>query len=280
MRIGHNVVVRRSLAGSVFALATVLTCLAVAGVSMQRTMLSSTAAGKAVGAALGHEELRSTYTGLLAETAAPLLYPDDPNGRVRVLSTIDQVLAVDAGRDLAAPTFVAIHERVRGTASGPVAITPAELVQIVRDEHAAVAPTIAFTVDEVGIYGLVDSALAVAVPVAAIGALLLWMFVLAMRPPRSSVLRGAGVLLLAVAVSIAVFRWLVPITVASTFGDDVWSSVPGAAASSRRTGTLAAAMILGVVGAALLRTGTRMIPTRRWSSPISMHRDGFERRWS
>lgn len=280
MLIGHNGVVRRSLAGSIFALATALTCLTTAGAWLQRTVLSSSAAGDAVGAALDDADVRSTYTGLLAETAAPLVYPGDPNGRMLVLATIDQVLAIEAGRDLAAPTFIAVHERVTGIASTPVTITPDALVQIVRDEHAAVAPTIAFTVSEVGLYGALDTVLSILVPAAAIGAVLAWLLVLSLRPPRSSVARGAGVLLIAVAFTTLAFRWFVPVVLASRIGDDVWSALPGAAAAARRSSTVLLSLVLAGAGALLLRSGTRMMPARRWSSPISVHRDGFERRWS
>jgi hypothetical protein len=278
--IGNNVTVRRPIAGLLFAIAFGCACVAVGGWLLQRTVLSPQRIGDSAAEMMQDAELRNEFSQLIVAGTAEAMYPGDTNAPIRVLATVDQVLSIPAGAHLAADVFADAQAHLVGRTEAPVLVSPAQLVQIVRDERAAVVPAMVLDVPQVGTWSAIDSVLDLLVPIAAIAALVFFVLCLLTRPEADVLARSVGIGLMVMAGVVFVFGFVIPAFVPPLLDDSLWSRLTAAAAQSHLTGTMVMTLVLAAIGIGLYTMSTRMGRRSRWSAPISTYRYREDRRWS
>lgn len=271
---------RRPLAGLLFAIAFGCLCLALGGWLLQRSVLSPDASRDAAADVMLDPTLRAEFAQVVTDGTAAGMYPADPNAPIRVLATVEQVLTIPAGAALTADVLADAHARLVGETEAPVAITPGQLVQIVRDEHAAVLPALVLDVPRLGALATTASILDVLVPIGAIAALVFFVLCLITRPDGDVLARSVGIGLLVVAAVVFLFDYVVPAFVTPLLDDSVWARIPAAAAKAGLVGTTIVSLVIAAVGGLLLMLSTRMGRRTRWSTPVSTYRYREERRWS
>jgi hypothetical protein len=272
--------VRRPIAGPLFAIAFGCACIAIGGWLLQRTMLSPESTRESAAAIMSDTALRSDFGRLIAGGTADAMYPGDTNAPIRVLATVEQVLAIPAGADLTADVLADVHAHLVGHSDAPVAVSPAQLVQIVRDERAAVLPPLPLDVPRVGALAVTDSVLDLLVPIAAIAALVFFILCLLTRPEADVLARSMGIGLMVVAAVVFVFGYVVPAFVPTVLDDSIWAHIPASNAKASLTGMFVVTLLLALIGLGLYGLSTRMGRRSRWSAPISTYRYREERRWS
>jgi hypothetical protein len=106
---------------------------------------------------------------------------------------------------------------------------------------------------------------------AAIGALALILGI-ATRPERRDVLRGLGEFLLAMACSILVFGYLIPVQLLPAIDNGVWTKAIPRLAMRTLPVVLGSAAIFGLGGMALILASTSGGKRRQFSTPLSVSR--------
>ena len=278
--IGHNGGVRRPLASLLFAIAFVLAGIALGGWLLERTALSPHRVAVSPGTVLADAPLRKELVHLITDATAKAMYPNDANSQVRVLATVEQVVSIPAGAPLFAKVLEDAHAHLIGQTKAPVVVSPEQLVEIVRDQHAAAVPPLQLTVPRVSAFAGLRSALDTLVPICAIASAVFFLVALLSRPERDVLCASLGVGLLAMAVVIVLFAFVIPAYVPPLFDKSVWTHIPTGLAKGRVVFTIITAALFAIVGGVLYSASTRMRRSRRWSTPVSTYRYREERRWS
>lgn len=271
---------RWSFVGVLVGLAFACAWLALGSWMLDRTVLHPPISGAEAVAVLADPAVRDEFASLVTGATAAGMYPGDPNAPARVRATVELVLAVPEGAAFAAPTLVGIHERLIGATDGSVEISPEDLALIVRDERAGALSPATVDVETIGVLDTTDRVVRLVLPVAAVAAGVLLALVALTRPDRSVLARTSGLGLLVAALTVALFRYVVPVFVTPALDDSAWARVPALAAQARLTSTLAITGALAVAGLALLLVAGRMGRSRRWSTPVSTYRYREQHRWS
>lgn len=271
---------RWSLIGVMVGVAFACAWLALGGWLLDRTVLNPSISGDEAAAVFADQLVRDEFAGVVTTATAGGMHPGDPNAAARVAATVDLVLTIPEGAEFAAPTLVGIHERLIGAAEGPLLIDPVALAQIVRDERAGGLAPASITVERIAALEITDRVVGTLVPIAAIATAVLLALVALTRPDRDVLARTAGFALLIGALTVVLFRYVVPAFVTPALDDSTWAHVPSLAAQARLRGTLALSALLAVVGGALLFVAGRMGRSRRWSTPVSTYRYREQHRWS
>jgi hypothetical protein len=271
---------RWSFVGVLVGVAFTCAWLAGGGWLLERTALRPALSGEEAVAVMSADAVRGQFAATITSATAEGMYPGDPNAPARVLATVDLVLSIPAGAELAAPTLVEIHSRLIGDSEGPVEIDPALLAQLVRDERAgALAPAV-IDVPRLGALHATDRLLDLVVPIAAIAAGVLFVLVALTRPDRDVLARTAGLGLLVLALMVVLCRHVLPGYVPQALDDSIWAQVPAVAARAQLFGTALIAGGLAVVGLLLLLLAGRTGRSRRWSTPVNTYRYREQHRWS
>lgn len=258
------------------------TCAWVAGGGwlLDRTVMRPELSGEQAVDVMADDAVRGQFAAIVTAATAEGMYPGDPNAPVRVLSTVDLVLTIPAGAELAAPTLVEIHSRLIGASDGPVVLSPQLLAQLVRDERAAGLAPAAIVVPRIGALEATDRVLTPVVLVAAIAAVVLFGLVALTRPERDVLARATGLGLLVLALVVVLFRHVLPGYVPPVLEDSIWAQVPAVAARSQLIGTLVLAAGLAVVGLVLVLIAGRTGRRRRRTAPTNSYRYREQYRWS
>lgn len=277
---GHNGPVRRSFAGLLFGIAFACASVAISGFLLQRTAFSPDNTADAADVVLDDGPLRTELVRIIVENTAAQMYPNDPAAAAIVADKAAGVAATDAGAELMAGILRDAHAHLIGDSDDPVQITPQQLVQVVRDERAAVLPAVTLPVPRVGVLATIDGILSWLVPLAAIAALVFVVLCFLAHPERAALLRTLGIGLVVLAAMTLIFAYVVPRFVPTLVDDSVWARMPARLADDALPLTIGGALVLGGAGLALFVASARMGRNRRWSTPVSTYRYREERRWS
>lgn len=267
---------QRSFAGILFLLAGITLSLAVGGWWLQRAVFDPQPTESHAAAMLDEQGIREEITTIVATASANAL-GQSPND---VATFVEPILASRPGAGLMTEILAAAHERVIGGSDEPVRITGEQLIQIVRDERAAEVPTVTLPVPEVGTLRVIDSILRWFAPIAAGIGLLLAILALATRPERREITRGLGELALALAASMLVFGYLVPVLLVPTIDDGTWTRTVPQLAKSTLPIVLVAALVLAAGGIGLVVSSAGSGRRKQWSTPLSVGRYRDDRSWS
>ncbi|MFP5489255.1 MAG: hypothetical protein ACLGHQ_13225, partial [Acidimicrobiia bacterium] len=137
----------RSLPGMFFLVAAVAISIGAGAWWMQRIVFTPDATRATAAAILAEPDIRLDINSLVsAQTSMVLEQP------ITEISTLveTQVLNTRAGALMMAPIIEQLHERIIGVRDEPVEITGVQMVEIVRDQRAADAPTLTMPVDPIG----------------------------------------------------------------------------------------------------------------------------------
>ena len=274
------VAVRRSLAGLLFGIAFACACVAISGFLLQRTALSPSRTPEAAETVLADEELRREAVRVVAESTADAMYPGDPTGAAIIRQNIAIVAALPLGAEIFGPVLEDIHAVLTGEQDGPVTVSPEQLVQITRDERAAVLPPLTIVVPRLGVLATIDGVLGWIVPLSAAAALVFFVLCFLARPERAALFRTLGIGLVALAALAIIFSYLIPKFLPPVLDESPWARMPSRLADDGLGLTLFAAFVLAGAGVALFLASTRMGRSKRWSTPVSTYRYREERSWS
>lgn len=271
---------RRSLAGLLFGVAFAFACVAVSGFLLQRTAFSpSRTAGEAV-SILQDEEVQREAINAVANATADQMYPGDPTNATIIRQNIATVATLPAGAPLFGPMLADVHAVLIGDIEGPVVVPPEQLVQITRDERAAVLPPLQVEVPRLGVLATTDAILGWLVPISAVVAIVFFVLCFLARPERPALFRTLGIGLVALAALAILFSYVIPKYLPPVLDDSPWAHTPAIMADASLGLTLFAAFVLTAAGLGLFVASTRMGRGRRWSTPVSTYRYREERSWS
>lgn len=260
----------RSLAGVLFLVSAVAFSLAAGGWWMQRIVFTPDDTRDTAAAMLEEPDIRlELNTVITGETAAVI-------GRsTQELSTLLEttVLTSRAGAAEMAPLMRQAHERIIGLRDDEVIqIGGTDLIPIVRDERAAEVQPITLPIQPIGVLKTTRSVIGWMIPITAAIGLLTLVLGLVTRPERRDVLRGLGELGLALAVSMILFGYLLPVQFLTAIDNRTWTHAIPRLALRTLPVVLGTAAIFAAAGVALILTSTTNNKRRQWSTPLSVAR--------
>ncbi|MFM8266613.1 MAG: hypothetical protein ACKOA2_01130 [Ilumatobacteraceae bacterium] len=272
---------RRTLASLLFGLAFATAGATLAGFLVQRVALSPARAGDAADAILGDEAIRAELVRVVADEVTAAIAVSDPQLAATLRTNIETVVSLPAGQALLAGVITDAHARLIGARDEPVVISGEQLVQITRDERAAVIPPIVLEVPTITALDVVRSTLRWLVPIGALATVVLALIGLAAHPDSTEVLRSLAAGLVGLAVLAAVLGYLVPKFVVPVLDDSPWAEAPARLADDSLPLLIGLELVLigGALAAAAASGMSRR--SRRWSAPVASHRygSGDDRRW-
>ncbi len=270
--------VRRTLAGLLFGLAYACASLSIAGFLLQRSAFDPDNSADAADVILGDSELKAELVGFISDSVIGQL--DGTVDPATIRANVAAVADLPEGQKLLATIIHDAHAHMIGDQEGPVQITGPQLVGIVRDERAAVLPTLILPVPKVTPLAIANHTLDWLLPIALIATIAFAFLGFTAHPERGALLRSLALGLLLFALLALILGYLVPKFLVPALSDSVWAHIPARLADDSLP--LLIGLELMLVGSALaLFAGTGMMQRRRrWSTPVSTYRYNEERRWS
>ena len=270
-------VVRRSLAGLLFGLASIFGSLAVSGFWLQYTAFSPGHTRSAARAVLQDTAIKNELAKVIADATAAQL-PDLPP--LAIQQVVLQVAKTNQGAALMADIVRDAHAHLIGTQDAPVQITPEQLVQVVRDERASVVPAVTLPVPRVAALVAIRQTLKWLVPIAGGLAVVLIILGFAAHPEKAELLRSLGFLFFGIALLLVVIGYVVPAFIVPLFSDNVWIGAVPRLARDSLPFLLGLTLLLCGVGVGCLAASSASKRRDRWSQPIRRTSYREERRWS
>lgn len=165
------------------------------------------------------------------------------------------------------------HDRIIGLRDDePITVSGPELIPIVRDQRAADVSTITMPIQPIGVLKTTRAFLGWMIPISAgLGLLALVLGVLT-RPDRRDLVRGLGEFGLALATSMLVFGYLLPVQFLTAIDNRTWThAIPRLALRTLPVvvGTIAIFACAGIALILMSRSGGKR---RQWSTPLSVAR--------
>lgn len=268
------------MAGLLFGIAFACACVAICGFLLERTVFSPAATFDSADVVLENDLVRDELVSVISTATVDQIAGGDAGQAAVIEENIAIVASTKAGSELLAEILRDAHSHIIGRTDDPVQITPDQLVQVVRDERASLLPPITLDVPRIGALAVVDEALDLVVPVAAIAALVFFLLCLFAHPEKAALIRSLGIGLIVLGALTILFAWVIPAFVPPLLSDSAWAEIPSSLAAGALPLTLGAALVLAGVGLGLFAAGGRMRRTRRWSTPVSTYRYREERSWS
>jgi hypothetical protein len=260
----------RTLASMLFLVAGVSFSLAAGGWWMQRIVFTPDDTRETAAAILSEPEIRQEINTVVSGASAPVLGVNAPE-----LNTFleDFVLSTRAGAAVLGPIIKEAHDRIIGNRDDePVVVTGQQMVDIVRDQHAAEVEDVILPVPVIGTLKTTRTTVGWLIPIAAgIGLLALILGVIT-RPERRDVLRGLGEFGLAMACSMLVFGYLIPVHLMTAIDNGVWTNAAPRLAMRTLPVVLGSAAIFGLCGTALILASASGGKRRQFSTPLSVSR--------
>jgi hypothetical protein len=269
----------RTLPGMLFLVAALATSIAVGSWWMQRIAFTPDATRDTAAAILGEPDIRLEINGLVSAATEPVLGEPITEISARVEN---DVLSTRAGAAMMAPIIERLHRRIIGLRDEPVEITGVEMIEIVRDQRAAEAPTVTMPVEPIGTLENMRRVLGWLMIISAVIGLLAFLLGVITRPERRDVLRGLGEFGLAMGASLLVFGYLVPVHLLTAIDNRTWTHAVPRLAMRTMPVVLGGAAVFAVVGTALILASMTGGKRRQWSTPLSVarYRGGSEAGWS
>jgi len=268
--------VRRSLAGLLFGLASIVGSFALSGFWLQFTAFSPGHTRGAAKAVLEDPAIKNEVAKLIADnTATQLGLPAD-----QVHKVVSDNLQRTAGAKLLEDVVAAAHAKLIGASDKPVQITPAQMVPLVGNELAATAPTIILPVPKVTALSVMREVLKWLVPIAGGLAVALMVLGFAAHPEKQELLRSLGFLLIGMAGLLVVIGYIVPTVIVPLLTKNVWVGAVPRLAADALPFLIGLTLLLAGAGLACLAASAATRRRNRWSQPIRRTSYREERRWS
>ncbi len=273
---------RRTLAGLLFGLAYACASISIAGYLLQRTAFDPGSAADAADVVLGDKEMKAELVTFIADNAVAQIpgASTDAAMEATIRQNVNTVASMPEGQKLLARIIHDAHAKMIGDQTGPVQITAADMVNIVRDERAGDMPTLTLPVEKVTALSIANHALDWLLPIALIATIAFAFLGFTAHPERGALLRSLSLGLLLLALLAAILGYIVPRFLIPAISDSVWAHIPARLADDSLPLLIGLEIVL-IAGAAALFAGTGMMQRRRrWSTPVSTYRYNEERRWS
>jgi hypothetical protein len=276
MRGAKIATVRRSLAGLLFGLASIVASLAVSGFWLNYTAFSPGHTRSTAHAVLQDKAIKTQIATLIANSTATQLGQNPADVKQLVLSNINRA----AGAELLAGVVSDAQAKLIGASDKPVQITPAQMVPLVGNEVAMTAPTVTLPIKTVPALSAMRKTLKWLVPIAAILAAILLVLGFAAHPEKAELLRSLGILLIAIAALLIVLGFIVPSYILPLLTKNPWIGVAPRLAADSLPLLLALALVAAGIGLGCLAAAAASKRRDRWSQPIRRTSYREERRWS
>jgi hypothetical protein len=250
--------------------------LAISGWLLQRTAFQPGHTGDLADVVLQDNRIKTQISNTIADAVASQRGLD----RNAVRQTVYAVASTPPGAKLLAKVVRDAHARMIGQLDGPVRITGADLVQIVRNEAVGDMPSITLPVPRVSALNTIREILRWLVPFGAMLAVGFFIIGFMLHPDRGALVYSLSYGMILLALLIALLGYVVPRFILPAFSDNIWADVPARVANDSLPLLIAMAVIFGGGGVMLL-VGTRLLRRRRrWNAPLSAYRYREDRRWS
>ncbi len=276
----HNGAVRRSLAGVLFGIAFACACIAISGFLLEQTAFSPVSTFDSADIVLADDLVREEVVRTITNATVSQMSGGDAGQAAVINGNIELVASTTAGSRILAQVLRDSHAHLIGQSDAPVQITPAQLVEVTRDERAAVLPAVTIDVPRVAALATADDVLDWLVPISGLTAIVLFLLCLLAHPERPALVRSLGIGLMVLAGTTVVFGWLVPVYVPPLLSDNPWARIPSSLAVGSRPLVIGLALFLAGFGLGLFALSSRMGHRRRWSTPVSTYRYREDRNWS
>ncbi len=252
-----------------FLVAAVAISLSAGAWWMQRIAFTPDDTRQTAAAILEEPEIRLEINSVVTPAAAPLVGRTVPD-----LGTFveEEVLSTRAGAAMMGPIIEQIHQRIIGNRDDPIQITGTEMVQIVRDERAADATAVTLPIDPIGTLRTMRTVLGWIIPIAAVLGVLMLLLGIVARPERRDILRGLGEFGLALALSMVLFGYLLPVHLLTAIDNRTWTHAIPQLASRTLPVVLGMAAIFALGGGVLIVASLTGGKRRQWSTPLSVAR--------
>ncbi len=244
---------------------------------LDRVAFSPDADTDATLAILADDDIRQQVTELVAGIDAPVLGMSPSE----LESFLDTIARWRAGAEVMRGFVGDAHAMIIGELDEPVTIPAETQVEMVRNERVALEPPITLPVQEVGSLALLNTIVGwtwiVSLGLGVIAGLL-GFFV---RPEPGEFVFALGAGLVGTGVSVVFFGWLIPATALGALSDELWTNIFPRLAANARTFTFVSALVLIVIGLAVLFGTGALRPRRTSSTPLAATRyRGEARSWS
>ncbi len=252
-----------------FLIAAVAISISAGGWWMQRIVFTPDATRDTAAAILEDPDIRLEINGLVAPASAPLV--ERP---VSDLSNFleTEMLSTRAGAAMMAPIIEEAHNRILGLRDDPVRITGTQMIEIVRDQRAADVATVTLPIDPIGTLKTTRAVLGWMIPIAGLLGLVLLLLGIFTRPERRDILRGLGEFGVALAASVLMFGYALPVHMMTAIDNRTWTHAIPRLAMRTLPVVLGLAAIFALGGVALIIASTSGGKRRQWSTPLSVAR--------
>jgi hypothetical protein len=270
----------RTLAGMLFLVAAVAFSIAGGAWYMQRVCFTPDDTRQSAAAMLEEPDIRGEINGVISDRSAPVLGVNSTE-----LSTFleTQILSTHAGAAVMGSIMEEIHNKIIGNYDDDrkITVTGEQMIPIVRDQRAADVETVVLPIPVIGTLKTTRTTIGWMIPIAAgIGAIAMLLGI-ATRPERRDVLRGLGEFCVAMACSMIVFGYLIPVQLLPAIDNGVWTKAIPRLAMRTLPFVLGSAAIFGLGGAALILASMSGGKRRQFSTPLSVTRyRGDDHGWS
>lgn len=270
------IVVRRSLAGLLFGLASIVGSLAVSGFWLQFTVFNPGHTRSTAQAVLQDKEIKTQVAKVIADATAAQLGLPQSTVQALVFSNIDRA----EGAKLLANVVSDAQAKLIGSSEKPVQITPAQMIPLVGNQLAASAPTVTLPIEKVSALSTIRQVLKWMVPIAGLLAIALLLLGFAAHPEKAELLQSLGVLLIAIAGVLVLIGYVVPTFVLPLLTKNPWVGAAPRLAADSLPLLVALVLLLAGAGLACLAGAAASKRRDRWSQPIRRTSYREERRWS
>jgi hypothetical protein len=268
----------RTLAGMLFLVAAVAFSIAAGAWWMQRVCFTPDDTRDTAAAILEEPDIRQEINTVISGASAPVLGLNTPE-----LSTFleTEILSTHAGAAVMGPIMEEIHDKIIGNRDDDIVVTGEEMIPIVRDQRAADVHDVILPIPVIGTLKTTRTTIGWMIPIAAgIGAIAMLLGI-ATRPERRDVLRGLGEFFVAMACSMLVFGYLIPVQLLPAIDNGVWTKAIPRLAMRTLPFVIGSAAIFALGGTALILASMSGGKRRQFSTPLSVTRyRGDDHGWS
>ncbi|MEO6571670.1 MAG: hypothetical protein ABIO83_08990 [Ilumatobacteraceae bacterium] len=260
----------RSLSGMLFLVAAVAISLSAGAWWMNRIVFTPDATRATTAAILQEPDIRLEINSVVAAASAPVLGTTVPELGVFIET---QVLSTRAGAAMMGPIVEEAHRRIIGEGDDrPIRLTGVQMIDIVRDQRAAEVPTVTLPIEEIGVLATTRSMLGWLFRIGAVLGMLLMLLGIFARPERRDVLRGLGEFSVALAASMLLFGYLLPVHLIPAIDNRTWTHAIPRLAMRTLPVVLGSAAVFTAAGVVLILASTSGGKRRQWSTPLSVAR--------
>ena len=266
---------RRTLAGVIFGIAYVCASIAISGWLLQRSAFDPDRTGELASVVLQDNRIKTQITNTIADAVSSQRGLDKATVRQVVANTA----STPQGAEFLGKVLHDAHARLIGQLKGPVRISGAQMVLMVRNEVVADMPSITLPVPRVSALDRIRRILRWTIPFGALFAIGFFVIGFMLHPNRSALVHSLGYGMMLLALLIAVLGYIVPRFALPALSDNMWADVSARLANDSLPLLIGLAIVLGGGGLMLL-VGTGLFRRRRrWNAPVSTYRYREERRW-